>query len=176
MRDITLITGGSRSGKSGTALCLAEPYSPKIFIATAEACDDEMRDRIRRHRADRSPDFRTIEEPLDLAAALRTAADSDAQVTVVDCLTVWLGNLMHRHGDTQDDFPEVQALLDTVTFYPGRLLLVTNEVGMGVVPDTPLGRRFRDLAGTVNQQLAARVDRVVLVVSGIPLTLKGTPL
>ncbi len=169
---ITLITGGARSGKSGRALELAAPYARKAFVATAEPIDEEMRQRIARHRRERDAAFYTIEAPRDLAAAC-AGWPADVDVAVIDCLTVWLGNLMHAAADDVDlsqpsSFPEVVAFLDWLDHPPScDLILVTNEVGMGLVPTTPLGRAFRDLAGAVNQRVAARAHRVVLMVSGV---------
>jgi adenosylcobinamide kinase/adenosylcobinamide-phosphate guanylyltransferase len=172
---VTLVTGGCRSGKSRYALERAAAYGRRAFIATAEACDEEMRARIERHRAERGPDIETIEEPCDLAGALR-ALPGGTEVAVVDCLTIWLANLMHRHGEAEGDYPEVAEFLSAIESPPCDLLIVTNEVGLGVVPASPLGRRFRDLAGIVNQQVARRSDRVVLMACGCPITVKGQEL
>lgn len=168
----TLITGGARSGKSRLALELAAPHDRRAFVATAEALDDEMRDRISRHRRERGDGFTTIEAPLDLAGALR-ALPPDTGVAVVDCLTVWLGNRLHHRALADLDDPAVTGLLDVLVTPPCDLVLVTNEVGTGIVPETPLGRRFRDLAGELNQHVAARADRVLLAVCGQPMWIKG---
>ena len=164
---ITLILGGARSGKTTHALAAAEASGRGlVMIATAEALDAEMEERIARHRAERGPRWRTIEAPLDLASALaQVSADETA---VVDCLTLWVSNLMHADRDLEAETARLIAAL------PGRdLVLVSNEVGLGIVPDNALARRFRDAAGRLNQQVAAAADRVVFVAAGLPLTLKG---
>ncbi len=172
MKTVTYISGGSRSGKSSHALELASAFSGnKAFIATAQALDDEMRERIRKHQQDRSDQFLTIEEPLDLAAAL-AKLPADVEVAVIDCLTLWLSNLMHFHGDGKDTFPETEAFLHALDDPGCSLIIVSNETGMGIVPANELSRRFRDMAGRLNQQVAVRADRATLLVSGIPLVLK----
>jgi adenosylcobinamide kinase/adenosylcobinamide-phosphate guanylyltransferase len=171
MNRATLITGGARSGKSRYALELADAYARRVFIATAEPCDEEMRTRIQKHRTARGAGFDTIEEPCDLAGALRTLPTGTG-VAVIDCLTVWLGNLMYRHGEYQTDYPEVGEFLAAVESPACNLLIVTNEVGFGIVPDNALSRCFRDLAGTVNQEVARRSDRVVMMVCGYPMVVK----
>jgi len=170
----TLVTGGGRSGKSRHALELALPREAKAFIATAQALDDEMRARIEKHREDRGGEFLTVEEPFDLAHAVRSLPDG-IEVAVIDCLTVWLGNLVHRHEGEQGAFPEVPAFVEALRDPPCDVIVVTNEVGMGIVPANELARRFRDLAGTVNQAVAALADEVILMVSGVPLVVKGAP-
>jgi adenosylcobinamide kinase/adenosylcobinamide-phosphate guanylyltransferase len=176
---ITLITGGARSGKSRFALDLAAGSEQRAFIATAEPLDGEMADRIRRHREEREGRFLTVEEPADLAGALARLPAS-TEVAVVDCLTVWLGNLVHRQGDESfagelEDLPEAGAFLAALAAPPCALVLVSNEVGMGIIAESPLARRFTDLVGRLNQAVAARAQRVVLMVSGLPLVLKGEP-
>jgi adenosylcobinamide kinase/adenosylcobinamide-phosphate guanylyltransferase len=168
----TLLTGGGRSGKSRRALELALPRNGKAFIATAEALDDEMRARIEKHRLDRGEEFLTVEEPFDLSGAVRSLPEG-IEVAVIDCLTVWLGNLVHRHEGEAKSFPEVPALVELVRDPPCDLIIVTNEVGMGIVPANDLARRFRDLAGIVNQAVATLADEVVLMVSGIPVVIKN---
>ncbi len=173
MPTVTLVTGGARSGKSRYALALAETRAHPVFVATAEATDAEMADRVLRHQRERGERFRTVEEPVHLAEALG-AFPAGTDIAIVDCLTVWLGNLLHYHGDDDGRLQaEVDALLAALEDPPTDLALVTNEVGMGIVPMTELGRRFRDLAGRLNQDVAARADSVVLVVSGIPVRIKG---
>jgi len=164
---ITLILGGARSGKTAHALAAAEATGRGlVMIATAEALDAEMEERIARHRAERGPRWRTIEAPLDLVGALaQVGADETA---VVDCLTLWVSNLMHAERDLEAEAARLIAAL------PGRdVVLVSNEVGLGIVPDNALARRFRDAAGRLNQQVAAAADRVVFVAAGLPLVLKG---
>ena len=170
----TLVTGGGRSGKSRYALELPLPRKAKAFIATAQPLDEEMRARIEKHREDRGEEFLTVEEPLDLARALGSLPDG-IEVAVVDCLTVWLGNLVHRHEGEAGGFPEVPAFVEVLRDPPCDLIIVTNEVGMGIVPANELARRFRDLAGTVNQAIATLADEVVLMVSGVPLVVKPAP-
>lgn len=171
MRSVTLLTGGSRSGKSRHALEIASKYNRKAFIATAEPMDDEMRTRIMRHREERGADFVTVEEPVDLAGAVHSIPP-DVEVAVIDCLTVWLGNLMHRFGEENEGFAQVDDLLETLRNPPCDLIIVTNEVGMGIIPDNRLGRRYRDMAGNLNQRVAGTAGKVVLLVSGIPVVLK----
>lgn len=136
------------------------------MIATAEALDAEMADRIARHRAERGPAWRTIEAPLDLAGAL---AEIDSQeAAVVDCLTLWVSNLMHAERDLDRESARLVAALGH-----REVFLVSNEVGLGIVPDNALARRFRDAAGRLNQRVAAAADRVLFIAAGLPLTLKG---
>lgn len=176
MKKTTLITGGGRSGKSRHALRLAGFYPGKrIFIATAEPFDDEMRERIDSHKRERGEAFETIEEPLDLAGALRSIP-GDAEVAVVDCLTVWLGNFMHHRGAEAEACPEISDFLQILEEPPCDLIIVTNEVGMGIVPENEMARRFRDTIGWLNQEVARRAGRVVLMVSGVPVPVKGEAL
>ncbi|MEI6971610.1 MAG: bifunctional adenosylcobinamide kinase/adenosylcobinamide-phosphate guanylyltransferase [bacterium] len=172
MGKVIMLTGGARSGKSRYALELVRSRGRKAFIATATACDGEMAERIARHREERSGDFVTIEEPMDLAGAVRSLP-AGTDVAIVDCLTVWLGNLMHHSGGIAGQPPEVDAFLETLRNPPCDLVIVTNEVGMGIVPDNELGRKFRDLAGILNARVAGIAANVVLLVSGIPIHIKG---
>jgi adenosylcobinamide kinase / adenosylcobinamide-phosphate guanylyltransferase len=166
----TLVLGGARSGKSRYAESLIAVLPPSwTYIATAEAGDAEMTERIAAHRARRGASWRTIEAPRELAAAL---ASCRAGPVLVDCLTLWLSNLMLADADID---AEVAQLEDSLAAMQAPVVLVANEVGSGIVPDHPLGRRFRDLHGVLNQRIAGRADRVVLVVAGLPLVLKGTP-
>jgi len=172
MKRVVLVTGGARSGKSRYALDLARRRDgKKVFIATAEPTDDEMRERIRKHRDSRGHSFETVEEPLDPGRAIRSLA-GDVEVAVVDCLTVWLGNLMHRCTPGDGGLPQVASLLEAVRDPPCDLVIVTNEVGMGIVPENDMARGFRDIAGGANQEVAALADRVVLMVSGVPVVVK----
>ena len=171
MKSITLVTGGSRSGKSKHALELAASYNNKAFIATAEATDDEMRARIERHRRERDPSFRTWEEPIDLVVALKSLP-GNTEVAVVDCLTVWLGNLFYREKINNETCPEIEAFLGILEAPPCHLILVTNEVGMGVIPADTATRLFRDTAGSINQILAELAHEVIFSVSGIPMRIK----
>lgn len=164
-----LVLGGARSGKSRYAQGLAEAAGGRlVFVATAQAFDAEMEDRIGRHRADRDARWTTVEAPIDLAGAIRAAGGADA-VLLVDCLTLWASNLLldEEAADTRID-----ALLAAIQAASGRVLLVANEVGLGIVPDNALARQFRDLAGTINQRIAAAVDRVHMTVAGLPIVVK----
>lgn len=166
---LTLVLGGARSGKSRQAEALVRAEGRGcVYIATAEALDDEMRQRIARHRADRPPDWATIEAPLALPEAL-AALQADRPV-LVDCLTLWLSNLMLAERDID---AATQSLLDSLSQAKPPAVCVSNEVGFGIVPDTSLGRRFRDAQGTLNQRIAAQADHVILMAAGLPLALKG---
>lgn len=169
--SIELILGGARSGKSRHALTQALAHGgPVTWIATAEAHDDEMRERIAHHRAERPAHWASVEAPLALATALAARPD---QFVVVDCLTLWLSNWLCR-DDTAAWQAERAALLAAIARHHAPLLLVSNEVGFGIVPDNALARRFRDEAGRLHQDIAALAQRVTLVVAGIPLTVKST--
>lgn len=171
---VTLILGGARSGKSRHAERMIESalggelYDGATYLATAEARDDEMTARIAEHRARRGNAWRTVEEPLDLVGAL-TANIDPARPILVDCLTLWLGNLM---GAGRDIDAETTALAARLQDFGGPILLVSNEVGLGIVPDNELARRFRDHAGRLNQAVADIADHVLFVAAGLPLTLK----
>lgn len=166
------ITGGSRSGKSSYALELSQQAPKKCFIATAEAFDDEMSYRIKRHREERDNSYITIEEPIHVGEAL-LKADKLADVIIIDCLTVWVGNLMHHYGNDYPNFSQIDSFLEALQNVRGEVLIVSNELGMGLIPSTPMGRKFRDLAGFLNQRVARICGRATLVVSGIPMALKG---
>ena len=164
-----LVLGGARSGKSRYAQTRAEALDGDlVFVATAQALDDEMTGRIARHRADRGPRWITVEAPVELAAAVRAESRED-RVLLIDCLTLWTTNLLLAERDIP---AAAEALIAAVTDAAGPLILVANEVGLGIVPGNALARRFRDEAGRVNQQIAAAVDGVVLVAAGLPLKLK----
>jgi adenosylcobinamide kinase/adenosylcobinamide-phosphate guanylyltransferase len=165
-----LILGGARSGKSTLAETRARESGLGVtYIATAEAHDDEMADRIQRHR-DRRPDaWRTVEAPVALAATLEREAQSD-RLLLIDCLTLWLGNLI---ADPEALGRERASLLDCLPGLPGMIVLVSNEVGLGIVPDNALARRFRDEAGWLHQAVAERCEHVTFVAAGLPLTLKA---
>jgi adenosylcobinamide kinase/adenosylcobinamide-phosphate guanylyltransferase len=168
---VTLILGGARSGKSrhaeqiiGSALT-GELYESATYLATAEALDDEMKARIAEHQGRRGAFWRTVEEPLDLVGAL-TANVDPARPILVDCLTLWLGNLM---GAERDIDAETTALAARLQDFAGPVVLVSNEVGLGIVPDNALAREFRDHAGRLNQTVADIADRVLFVAAGLPL-------
>lgn len=166
---VSFILGGARSGKSARALALAEQVSgPLTFLATAEALDDEMAERIDRHKAERGPEWGLIEAPLDIASTVQRHRHG---VLLIDCLTLWLSNLMH-HERVVD--VETARLIDALGS-SGRVILVSNEVGLSIAPENALARRFRDAQGRLNQAVAAAADHVVFIAAGLPLTLKGTP-
>lgn len=170
-----LILGGARSGKSRYAERRAtESGLEVVYIATCQPRDAEMRERIERHRDQRPAHWALVEEPLALARVLREQARED-RCLLVDCLTLWLSNLL-LVGDPQAWVRERSALLETLPALPGRLLLVSNETGLGVVPMGELTRRFVDEAGWLHQALAAKCERVVFCVAGLPQVLKGEPL
>jgi adenosylcobinamide kinase/adenosylcobinamide-phosphate guanylyltransferase len=166
---LTLVLGGARSGKSRYAesLITALP-SPWFYIATAEARDDEMAERIAVHQKRRTAGWQTIEAPHELAGAVG-AAPTEAPV-LIDCLTLWLSNRMLADADVDAEFARLEEALDRRS---SMVVLVSNEVGFGIVSDNALARRFRDLQGRLNQRIAARADRVILMVAGLPLTVKG---
>ncbi|MGZ3309793.1 MAG: bifunctional adenosylcobinamide kinase/adenosylcobinamide-phosphate guanylyltransferase [Xanthobacteraceae bacterium] len=167
---LTLVLGGARSGKSRYAESLVTALPPPwLYVATAEARDSEMVARVAAHQARRGPSWTTIETPRNVAETLGTHADTP---TLVDCLTLWLSNVMLADADVD---AEIEQLDEALARAAAPIVLVANEVGFGIVPDSALGRRFRDLQGLLNQRIAARADRVVLVVAGLPLTLKESP-
>ncbi|MEO0914604.1 MAG: bifunctional adenosylcobinamide kinase/adenosylcobinamide-phosphate guanylyltransferase [Pseudomonadota bacterium] len=164
-----LFLGGARSGKTALALASAEAVGPRrAYIATGQAFDDEMAARIAAHKAERGAGWRTVEAPLDPAGAIRAAVECD--VVLVDCLTLWLSNLMHQKRDIA---VEMEGLLAALRAAPVPVLLVSNEVGLSIVPENALARAFRDAQGRLNQAVAAAVPRVTFVAAGLPLSLKG---
>ena len=166
---LTLILGGARSGKSRYAESLITALPPPwIYVATAEAGDDEMAERIKSHRERRGVQWRTIEAPRELAKALSACGDGPV---LIDCLTLWLSNLMLAEANIEEETAQLEK---TLVAAHGPVVLVANEVGSGIVPSYPLGRSFRDLQGILNQRIAARAERVILMVAGLPLALKGT--
>ncbi|OQX66227.1 MAG: bifunctional adenosylcobinamide kinase/adenosylcobinamide-phosphate guanylyltransferase [Desulfococcus sp. 4484_242] len=170
-KDLVFVLGGARSGKSSWAIEYAEEtYDSCLFLATAEVKDHEMAERVRRHQASRGPRWRLIEEALDIDKALQGIAGG-VDVVLVDCLTLWLSNILLQKG-REAVMPYQKRLMQVLSQRDQAVILVSNEVGAGIVPEHPLGREFRDLAGILNQQLAALADRVVLTVAGIPLHIK----
>ncbi len=166
---LTLVMGGARSGKSRQAETLVTALPPPwTYIATAQAFDDEMRERIALHRGRREPGWTTLDAPLDLPQAIDSAA-RDASPVLVDCLTLWLTNIMLAERDIPAETAALHAALERAK---APVVLVSNEVGLGIVPDNALARRFRDEAGRLHQQLAARADRVFFMVAGLPMTVK----
>jgi adenosylcobinamide kinase/adenosylcobinamide-phosphate guanylyltransferase len=169
---LSLVLGGARSGKSryaeGLIAALPPPWhAPWTYVATAEPGDAEMAERIASHRARRGASWRTVEAPRDLAGSLQALGAAPA---LVDCLTLWLSNLMLAGADID---AEMEHLDEALAAAAAPVVMVANEVGSGIVPDHPLGRRFRDMQGVLNQRIAARADRVVFMVAGLPLAIKG---
>lgn len=179
MAEIILVVGGTRSGKSDYALTRAESIDGRrCFIATCTALDREMQERIARHRAARDPQrWTTVEEPLQLGQAITAHVGHD--VYLIDCLTLWISNFLHELSDLVEDGAEAYFdqltgdLLDTLSAINGTVLLVSGEVGMGIVPENRLARLYRDLVGRCNRVVADRADEVILVSCGLPLSLKG---
>jgi adenosylcobinamide kinase/adenosylcobinamide-phosphate guanylyltransferase len=171
---LALVGGGVRSGKSAFALALARTLGPRrVFLATAQPRDAEMAARIDAHRAERAADFETIEEPFDPLAALSPVREAD--VVVLDCLTLWLSNLLLRGESEEAIAVKVGALADALRVAPFASIVVTSEVGMGIVPETPLGRAFRDVAGRAHQAFASRSDRIYFAMLGTILRLLPGP-
>jgi len=179
MARIILITGGSRSGKSTHAQHIAESTSGiRTYIATCPYLDEEMTERIRKHREARvSSCWQTIEETVDLAGALQKSKES--QVILVDCLTLWINNLLYA-AEQRGEYLSEEAIgtrcrevLDVCDDLPGTVIFVTNEVGMGIVPENPASRLYRDIAGRCNQIIAGRADSVIFMISGLPINIKG---
>ena len=171
-RMITFITGGARSGKSAFAEARAlQAGGKRAYLATAQALDPEMQDRIERHRKRRGDAWDTFEEPLAVAELVRRLSGR-YDVLLLDCLTLWLSNVMARTSEDKDISARIEDLAAALQTYSGTVLVVSNEVGLGIVPDNPLARRFRDLAGSLNQAIAAIADEAYLLASGIPMKLK----
>lgn len=172
MARIIFITGGARSGKSRLAEKLAESFGgPLCYVATGEARDAEMAQRIAAHKARRGEIWQTIEEPCKISEIL-TGADGKFRAVLVDCITLWISNLLLHHQEPEPVLEQVQALLESVKDSTVPLIFVSNEVGMGIVPENSLARTFRDLAGRANELFAAAADEVYVTFSGIPLKLK----
>ncbi len=171
MADVVFLTGGARSGKSSFALKRAERYAEKAFLATAEPFDEEMAARIDKHREERGDRFETFEEPVDIDATLRVIPSS-IDVVIVDCLTVWAGNLLYKLGSDEIIMNHVDRLLAVLQNPPCNVILVSNEIGMGIVPENAMARKFRDIAGTINQKVAGASTEAWLLCSGLPLKLK----
>lgn len=173
MPDKILVIGGCRSGKSSHALELAEKISGKrSFLATCVPYDDEMKERVSHHQQGRSRDWITIEAPVALSEAIMEHA-ATSSVVLVDCLTLWINNLMMKNIRKEEMALEVQQLARSIQDAPCTVILVSNEVGAGIVPENPLARIFRDTAGLVNQKVAAAANKVIWMVAGIPVSIKG---
>ena len=168
-----LVLGGARSGKTGFAERLAMRMGNKpVYLATATALDGEMRERVRTHQAQRAGNFTTVEEALDVPSAIVTAAKGH-DVILMDCITLWITNMLEANIDVAAAVEELYGVLNDVD--TSRVILVSNEVGLGIVPDNPLGRSFRDLAGAAHQRLAEICDDVYFIAAGLPLVMKGDP-
>jgi adenosylcobinamide kinase/adenosylcobinamide-phosphate guanylyltransferase len=171
-KTVTLVLGGARSGKSRYAQQLAAGGQRVAFLATAEASDDEMRQRIARHRAERPPAWSTVEVPLDLEAAVLECGES-FDLLLIDCLTLWTANLLaSERGDAQRILARAARLCHALHRTPAGVVLVSNEVGEGIVPDNAVARAYRDLLGEINQRVAKAADVVLLMVAGYPITVK----
>lgn len=169
LNGVTLVLGGARSGKSRFAEKLVEESGlDPVYVATGQALDVEMKARIVSHQARRGENWRTIEAPLDLSAAL-VSVSTEQKAVLVDCLTLWVSNLMLAKADIE---PECEKLISVLGRLPAPFVLVSNEVGMSVVPENKLARKFRDHAGDLNQKVAAVASRVYLVAAGLPVELK----
>lgn len=172
---LILVGGGVRCGKSAFALHRARAIGARrAFLATAQAFDDEMGARIAAHKAERTDAFMTIEAPIDLAHALEALPAVD--VVVIDCLTLWLSNLLMAEKDDDDVYAALETLIQAILARPWHVVLVTNEVGLGVVPASPLGRRFRDLAGRIHQRLVPHADEIYFGALGAMLRLRPEPI
>lgn len=171
-KRLIFITGGCRSGKSRYALDYAnQHYSKKIYLATCEALDEEMAQRIELHKKARGPEWQTVEEPVRIVEKVKQHGDG-AEVILLDCNTLWISNLLMQEKNDLEIMKEADRLIEAMKQSPSSFIVVTNEVGMGIVPADLLSRRFRDLSGTINQKIAEGADTVIFMVSGIPLFLK----
>jgi adenosylcobinamide kinase/adenosylcobinamide-phosphate guanylyltransferase len=172
-KKMILITGGCRSGKSRFALDYAnQHFSKKLYLATCEALDEEMAQRIEHHKKMRGPEWRTIEEPIEIVDQIGLHG-TGVEVILLDCLTLWLSNLLIKWDDDLRIIEETERLINAMKQSQPAFLIVSNEAGMGIVPADELSRRFRDLSGTANQKIAEAADTAIFMVSGIPLFLKG---
>ena len=171
--SVTLVLGGARSGKSRYAQQLAEQSGRVVFVATAKISDDEMRAKIERHREDRPKEWLTVEEPLELPRVL-SGYELNCDMIVVDCLTLYAANLLEAEGEDDSAIDRrIAALCEALQRTQCAIVLVSNEVGNGIVPSHPLSRQYRDLLGELNQKIAKLADDAVLMVAGLPLALKG---
>lgn len=173
MNSTTLIIGGCRSGKSRHALKLAESAAGRrnLFVATCRPHDDEMRRRVQRHQRERGDRWQTVEEPVDIVEVIQQEGPK-ADIVLIDCLTLWVSNLMMACEDDDRVIEKMELLGEVMAAPPCPMILVTNEVGTGIVPENALARRFRDLTGWCNQKVAAGCGLVILMVAGIPVNIK----
>ena len=172
MGKFVFILGGARSGKSSYALGLAKEKSKKVlYLATAEAGDSEMRRKINKHKSSRPRHWRTVEEPIDLMGALKKCRNK-YELIIIDCLTLYLSNLMHQGLSSGSIIKLIKALAAYIASLNEAVLLISNEVGMGIVPQNKMARDFRDIAGLANQAMAKNADEVIFIQAGIPLRLK----
>jgi adenosylcobinamide kinase/adenosylcobinamide-phosphate guanylyltransferase len=173
MKEIIFVTGGCRSGKSRFALNYAnEHFKRKIFLATAPALDDEMKQRIKAHQEARGPEWATVEEHTEIAKAV-ASVETHYEVILIDCMTLWLSNLILAGEPESQIFSRTEAFIEAIQKVPQSVIIVSNEVGSGIVPVNEIARQFRDIMGTVNQRLAACADVVVWTVVGLPQVIKG---
>lgn len=173
MAEIIFVVGGARSGKSAHALALAGGMAKDVaYVATCEPLDGEMKARIDLHKKSRPRSWKTYEEPIELSKLAAKLAGKHG-VVLVDCLTLFVSNMMHKGFSEARMKKEILAVINSFRKTEGRLILVSNEVGLGIVPDTKMGRDFRDVAGRINQVVAKEADKVIFTVSGIPLMIKG---
>ena len=173
LKKIVFVIGGCRSGKSAYALQAAEkiPGGRKVFIATCVPQDEEMAKRVDRHQKERSQDWTTVEEPLHLPDAI-AANSAQADVLLIDCLTLWMSNLLLKTGDEEQIKESISRFVAALEKAPNPIVLVSNEVGTGIVPENKLARQYRDLVGSLNQAVAQTADKVVWMVAGIPVVVK----
>jgi len=172
-KKIIFITGGARSGKSQFAQELAQKFpGPKAYLATAQALDEEMAERIERHKKNRSPGWQTLEEPRQITSVIKESGEHYSLI-LLDCLTLWISNLMTAGWNEKKILREADRLLLACRGMKGSLILVGNEVGMGIVPDNPQARIFRDLSGQIQQKIAGEADEVYFMVCGLPQKIKG---
>jgi len=176
-RGCIFILGGAKSGKSRFALDLCNGLGKRcIFVATAQALDQEMKERIECHQAERGDNWQTIEEPINVATTIH-ALDGRDTVILIDCLTLWLNNLFMKYGEDQEAIKQaIEDLVQNLADIQGVAVIVSNEVGMGIVPEDPLSRRYRDALGYVNQQIAHLARKIVFTLAGIPMVLTSRPL
>ncbi len=172
-KGVVLVMGGAKSGKSRISLDICNEIArKKIFIATAQALDNEMKERIRRHKEERGGDWGTIEEPIEIVDKM-SKFDSEETVILLDCLTLWISNLFMKYGESRQPINEfVDKFVEQLAKAKGVIVVVSNEVGMGIVPDNDLARVYRDVAGSLNQEIVRTARKVVMVIAGIPLVLK----